>query len=160
MSITMEYCYVTVTIYLFSGKQHQFVTLRRKNDIFCSSFGSSNREPLLRYCSSNSPAVLRYGDEGFIKLRYWITMQRFELSLSRLCPHWQGIFVTTGTSHPHYPVKLLASRHTTTPNGLSKHFALTWTGWTSVSRGIPLAKLLQDRSPEPSRASFAELKYE
>ena len=66
----MERGYVTVTFICISvGKQHQFVTLRRINDLFCFSFGSANRGPLLRYCSANSPAVLRYGAEGFNILR-------------------------------------------------------------------------------------------
>ena len=67
----MEYCYVTVTLYLFFCRQTapiRYVT--KENDIFCFSFGSANRGPLLRYCSANSTAVLRYGAEGFNKLRY------------------------------------------------------------------------------------------
>ena len=67
----MEYCYVTVTLYSFFFRQTapiRYVT--KENDIFCFSFGSANRGPLLRYCSANSTAVLRYGAEGFNKLRY------------------------------------------------------------------------------------------
>ena len=46
----------------------RYVTKKKMIDFVFQ--GSANRGPLLRYCSANSPAVVRYDDEGSNKVRY------------------------------------------------------------------------------------------